>query len=407
MRKGRPTERVSQIGDYWLSHDPKSPEVWCITWFDPEKRQTRRRSTRTTDLAEAERVLAQHVLLNTPLRDERPQDVDLSVIFDRYWERHARHLESAERAKISIEKWRAWWTGKTVADLTIANQTRFLEHLKSAPITRGSRSESMSMGSVARDWGVGRGAITWAYKQQEIQSHPFVMAVAAPDKRRERTLTLDELAALFDAAAQTEHQWRYMLLSVGTAGRPGAVLGITTKREQVNLDRLRLNLLPPGEQQIPKKRKPVLPMPAALVPWLRLWMQPENLVYKVTRKGKSQVRLGHLVTFHGKRLKRVRETFDALKERAGITDPEVVAYSVRHTASTWMAEHGVPEREHEIWMGHRMPGSATTARYVHLKPDYLKNAAAAVDALFDALAPLVKVRPLKMGPALVRGRDAS
>jgi integrase len=396
MRQTR-SERAFELGDYWLSKDRKSPEIWCITWFDSEKRQTRRRSTGTSDLEQAKRALAQHVLLNTPLNKERPEDIELTVIFDRFWEKHASKLDSAERAKIAIEKWRTWWEGRTVADLSIANQEAFLKHLTDSPITRGSRSESRSIGSIARDWGVGRSAITWAYKNQLINSHPFVMTITAPaDTRRERILSIDEFAALFNAAALSEHTWRYMLLATATAARPGAVIGITTKREQVDLERYRLNLLPPGEAQKPKKRKPILPIPATLIPWLRLWMQPENLVYKVTRKTKSQLRLSHLITFHGKRLTRARETFDLLKERAGITDPTVVAYSIRHTVATWMVEQGVPEREHEIWLGHRMPGSATTARYVHLKPDYLRNAASAIDSLFDVVAPLV-TKPIKLG----------
>lgn len=389
-------ERVSQIGEFWLSHDPKSPDIWCITWYDAAKRQTRRRSTGTADLAEAERVLAQHVLLETPLNEERQEDVPLELIFDRYWEKYAKDLASSERARIGLDRWKAWWAGKTVADLTLENQERFLQHMKDEPVTRGSRSEERSLGTVERDWNIGRGAITWAYKKQQIKSHPYVMAFKAPDSRRERTLTIEECALLFDAAAQSEHTWRYMLLAFGTAGRPSAVLGITTNPKQVDLERYRLNLLAPGDKQRKNKRKPILPMPATIVPWLRRWMQPENLIYKASRKGKSQVRLPYLITFHGKRLKRIRESFDLIKERAGITDPEVVAYTIRHTVSTWMAEHGVPDREIEIWMGHSMPGSKTTARYIHLKPDYLKNAAAAVDALFDAISPHVKVRPIKM-----------
>ena len=405
MRKQH-NERVSQIGDYWLSHDKNAPDIWCLTWYDAEKRQTRRRSTGTSDLAEAEKLLAQHVLLETPLRDERPEDVSLELIFDRYWDKYAKNLTSAERARIALDKWKEWWFAKTVADLTIENQERFLQHLKDEPITRGSRADERSLGSVERDWNVGRGAITWAYKKHQIKSHPYVIAFKAPDSNRERTLTLEECALLFDAAARSEHTWRYVMLAFGSAGRPGAVLGITSNPKQVDLERRRLNLLPPGEQQQRKKRKPILPMPAAIVPWLRLWMQPENLIYKASRKGKSQVRLPYLVTFHGKRMKRVRETFDLIKARAGIDDPDVIAYTIRHTVSTWMAEHGVPEREHEIWMGHKMPGSATTARYIHLKPDYLKNAAAAVDALFDAIAPLVKVRPIKVGPVAVAKETA-
>ena len=317
------------------------------------------------------------------------------VLLDRYWEKHAQKLASAERAKIALAKWRDWWAGKTVADLTLDNQRAFVEHLQRKPLERGSRSEKMSSGSVARDFGVGKAAIAWAYKNQEIKSHPYVMAIAS-ESTRDRTLTIEESARILNASAASEHTWRYALLAFATAARPGAILGITTSREQIDLDRYRLNLLPPGEAQKPKKRKPILPMPTAIIPWLRLWMRPEALVYRATRKGRSKVRLEHLITFHGKRLARARETFDLIKQRAEFDDPTVTAYTIRHTMATWMAEREVPDREREMWLGHRGPGSKTTARYTHLKPDYLRNAAAAVDAYFTAVAPLVTTKSIKV-----------
>jgi site-specific recombinase XerD len=385
-------EERFQLGDYWLSTKKNSP-FWQITWFDEETRQTRRHSSSVTDFEQAKLALADWVVLNTTLKDERPEDIPVNVILDRYWNKSGQKLKSKERTLIGLTKWKAWWVGKTVSELTIANQKRFIEHLRSVPITRGSRNTYRADGSIARDFGAGKAAFSWAYKEQEIKSHPYILSLNS-DSQRKRVLTIEEAAQLFNAAAAHEHTWRYMLLAFGTAARPSAILGLTTKSEQVNLLKLRLDMLPPGETQQPKKRKPMLTMPSTLVPWLRRWMQPEALVY--TSKRKAIVRLSHLVTFRGKPIKRVRESFDMIKERAGITDPEIIAYTIRHTMSTWMAEMDVPDTEREMWLGHRAPGSKTTARYTHLKPEYLKNAAAAVDAYFDAIAPLVTARPIKM-----------
>lgn len=391
----RRPERESQLGDFWLSKDPKSPEVWCVTWYDKPARQTRRSSTGERDLEKARITLAKWVLLETDVKDERPDDVPLELVFDRYYEKHAKNLASAERARIALAKWKAWWAGKTIADLTLENQEKFLQHLMGEPVKRGSRATKRSAGTVARDWGVGRSAILWAFKNHQIKSHPYVKLVTGGGTR-ERVFTIEEAGKFFNAAAKREHTWRYALLSFGFSPRPGTVLRITTKPEQVDLAHNRLNLLPPGEQQIPRKRKPILPIPVTLRPWLRRWMQPEALVYKATRKGRSQVRLSHLITWHGKRLKKSRATFDLIKHEAGLDDPTLTPYVIRHTIATWMAELDVPDRQREIWLGHRAPGSATTARYTHLKPSYLKDAAAAVDSFFEALAPLLE-RPVRIG----------
>ena len=58
--------------------------------------------------------------------------------------------------------------------------------------------------------------------------------------------------------------------------------------------------------------------------------------------------------------------------------------------ATWLAEQDVPDRELEIFMGHRMPGNRTTSRYIHVRPSYLQHASAAIDAYFRELAPKVE-----------------
>lgn len=385
-----------QLGEFWLSQRPNSP-AWCITWFDTDSRQTRRSSTGETDFERATIELAKYFVANTGIKDERPEDIYVSFVLDRYYERHANKLASHETAKAAIAKWKEFWQEDVVSDLTIQKQEAFIAWLECRPTTRGSRNETLSRGSIARTINVGRAAFSWSYERHELKTVPFIMRYQ-DDARRERILSIDEMATLFNAAAELEHQWRLMLLLVATAARPTAVLDITTTGGQIDLENKRINLLPPGKQQQKKKRRPVIPIAVTLLPWLRQWLKPEALMYRSTRK--SIIRLSHVITYAGNRIATARQSFDAIKQRAGITDPSVTAYTVRHTMATWLVQQRVPEWDREVFLGHKPPGSATTAKYVHLNPEYLKPAADAIDAYFVELALKVK-RPLRVGSVLV------
>jgi hypothetical protein len=67
---------------------------------------------------------------------------------------------------------------------------------------------------------------------------------------------------------------------------------------------------------------------------------------------------------------------------------------IRHTVRTWLAEHGVPDSEADVFMGHKEEGSATGRRYKHRRPEYLRGVTEGIEALFDALSQFVR-RPFK------------
>lgn len=75
--------RFRQLGEFWLSQRPGRPHYY-ITWFDGNSGQTRRKTTSTGDLEEAERRLAEHFQLCERLDRERPSDVPLMTILGRY-----------------------------------------------------------------------------------------------------------------------------------------------------------------------------------------------------------------------------------------------------------------------------------------------------------------------------------
>ncbi len=118
-----------RIGKWFLYKRPNSPN-WCVCWFDPETRQTRRASLRTTDFQVAKIRLAEHVTKHEPLNKVDPEGVPVEALLIRYWEEHGNAIPSAEQARFALAKWSDHFGGATVADLTPQAQEAFIAALR-------------------------------------------------------------------------------------------------------------------------------------------------------------------------------------------------------------------------------------------------------------------------------------
>jgi hypothetical protein len=79
--------------------------------------------------------------------------------------------------------------------------------------------------------------------------------------------------------------------------------------------------------------------------------------------------------------------------RRDIDLPKLPLYSVRHKVTTVLRASRVASDEVAFQLGHRRPDNRTTGRYGEYSPDYLKRAAAALDAWWFRLQRLTE-RPL-------------
>ena len=214
-------KRPTEIGGYWLSHRDNSPS-WCRTWFDPATRQTRRASLGTDDFQQAELKLAAWIAKNAEVRDQNPADMPLATVLTRYWHGHAINLPSATQAKIELRYWSDFFTTDMVIDLTPTRQEAFVDHL---------RGLGHSSGYISRILSTGRAAIRRAHKRGELLAAPFVADIETAEDRRVkdpkgRPITVEELAALFDAARH-HHVLMFLLLACCTLARPDAILALT------------------------------------------------------------------------------------------------------------------------------------------------------------------------------------
>jgi len=363
-------ERPFQLGPYWLSQRPNSPQ-WCRTWFDANTRQTRRTSLGTDDLDAAKETLAAWYTLNGSRSREEPHSVVLATVCARYQDKQGQHVRSAniQRRNLTIIL-EALPLGITVGEFTLERQME---------VVRKLRGMGYADGTIKRAMGAVKAAVNFAWRNGELD-RPVPFSTLTEGQPRERVLTVREIAALWDAT-EPPHLQTFIMLMLGTAARPEAILQLT--RNQCDLARGIIDLNSPGRSQT-KKRRPVVPMPDFLAPWI-------------------EQATGPLVQWHGKPIQKINKTWRTIREAAGLSD-DVVPYSIRHTVATELRARGVPELEIAGMLGHAMPNFRTTGRYAKYAPDYLGKARAAVDDLANEVAELAS-RPLF--PAIVRVSSVS
>jgi len=356
MRKGPRFE----IGRYYLSRRPNS-DSWCATWFDPATRQTRRESLGTSDFGDAQIALAKWVTINGDRDREQVHDAALGEIFMRYYHKHGQHVRSASSMRRNL----FLVLDALPPDISVAGLTLDRQH----EAVRKLKAQGLAAGTIKRAMGGAKAAINFAWKNGELDRPiPFL---SLPDGQgRERVLTIDELATLWDAEMPS-HMRVFLALLIGTAGRPESLLQLT--RSQCDLTQGFINLNPMGRTQT-KKRRPILPIADFLRPWI------------------AKVESGPLVAWRGKPVQKINKTWRTIRESAGLDD-EVVPYTIRHTIPTEMARRGVPPVEIAAWMGHSLPNFRTTARYTHVSPEYLANARQAVDEIANAVSQIA-FRPM-------------
>lgn len=353
-------------GKFFLQTRGKK-SLYSICWY--EQGAIQRLATGTSDRQAACIKLAEHALKADRPLDQK--DATLASILNRYWLDRGQHLSSAEsfrqtmRHALTVSDAEGVIFGDEimVSQVTILKQKRFIAAL---------RRDNYSDGSIMRWLTTIFTAINASEENQELRSVPVQISSNKWEPyipNRERVLSIQELATLFNVAATNERWWRYLILAISTGARPGALRDLTWA--QVNMQDNCIQLNPDGRKQN-KKRRPIVAMCSTLRSWIGQWGP------------------GYLLTYEGRPLRTI-SFFREMRAKVGF---EVVAYNVRHTVRTWLAREGVNDSEADAFMGHRGQGSAMGARYTHMKPDYMQACRDALDRLFIQIAPLVTQRNL-------------
>jgi integrase len=323
--------------------------IWYICWTHPDGRPGRA-STRTRDRGEAERALARYILEHDRPRDQRLTETTVEAALVRYWHHHGRQLfdKGIVRRVIGLVCDHAPMT--TLADFTIQRQEVFMR----------AAMPGLSAGTRRRYMGVIEAAVNWLYRRGEVERPIPIMLPQAVDGPGARPFTPEEMGR-FLAACQAEHEQRLGLLLVTTGPRPQAVLQLDWSRVVGGV----VDYDVPGRRKTKKRRAT-----APLAPTVARYLEERRSV-------------GPVVQWRGRPLRSHRMTIQRVMGRAGL---DGTAYCLRKGLATWLASQGVPELEYGAILGHRVQ-KATTARYAHLRPDWMHATKRAVEALLARIAP--------------------
>lgn len=127
------------------------------------------------------------------------------------------------------------------------------------------------------------------------------------------------------------------------------------------------------------------------------------LIDAQARQGGRAVPGAHVVQYRGRAVKSIRGSVQNAAIEAGLPYGlkalgGVTFHSLRHTAATFMAELGLPEKKRQEVMGHS--SIHTTQKYTHLKPVHLEESV-------EQLSAAVPIADLVTAPRLRAARRAS
>ena len=189
------------------------------------------------------------------MHKEAPEAATLARIFIRHVaERHGR--ASIEAIKTSLERTLRHFGPVTLAELTPARIREFAAKLE---------AEGLSAGYRRRILGDFAAAMNRAFKDGEIATPPPHVPLPPEGPGNNRVASIAELTELF-RAAKHPHALAYLMVALGTAARPAAILDLD--KAQCNLADRTIELLPPGRTPDPRKRRPTVPMCQALAKFI-------------------------------------------------------------------------------------------------------------------------------------------
>lgn len=251
--------------------------IYEIRWT--ENGRSKRRSTRTSDIGFAQKVLGAFLTL-----DEREQrraaDAPLLVMDalgdpeapdgESYWHEHVLpKVVDKVSARMALKKLHGHFGQLAVKDIMPGDVDDYVKERRTGRIGRPSVNHTIS-----KELAFLNAAIVHAVKKRRLPKGdaPFIQSPGTSPPR-DRWLQIAELESLLDAArwpsgprAGSKNKlpriYRFVALAYGTAGRKLSVQEL--QRYQVDRDRGLIDLNKKGRQQT-RKRRPVVP----ISDWLR------------------------------------------------------------------------------------------------------------------------------------------
>jgi hypothetical protein len=406
-----------QLGDFWLEPRAERGE-WVIAWYDAAARSRRRRTTgvkyggEAVPPTEAQEALAEHFAASSrPAEPAEPATMSVAKLMDIWQVEHvAVKTEDPARYAISVQHLLRFFEAErragrvrssvTVADVNKKLVDRFIAFRK---------AEGVGGWTINRDLKALRGSLNHAWRNELIKSVPFVHDVDTKDRAKPRDLVYspERIAALLEAAYAFEsrrHVFLYIMIAMSTLGRSEAILELDDSQIRDDC----IHFLADDRAQTSKRRS-IVPICPTLAPWLE-GISGKVITYRTLIAERNRVEGGpthfekpcyDIGTSFDKCLVAAgigREVFDEGGEQVwlpprrklGETEPRPLMTGIgtpntlRHTIITEMHKRGVPEGQIDTAAGHAGEGTGKR-NYRHLRPDYLAELVAAIEAYWSEL----------------------
>jgi integrase len=332
-----------------------------------------------SERAEAERRLAAHIKAKySPARRERHiSEIPVADVINVYLADvvpgQARPEKAAERAERLLD----FFGEKTLDEINGAVCRQYQTSREGK-----GRANKGTGGGARRDLQDFAAAIN--HHAREGFHREVVRVVLPPRGRaRQRWLTRDEFARLLWICWRTRevqegvetdkrplrHLCRFLLLGVYTGSRPGAILRASWVRgpglSRIDTANGVFHRHAEGARET-NKRQPTVRLAPGLLSHLRRWERID------AAKTPPQV---HAITFNGQPIASVKTAMASACSLAKLSG-NVTAYTLRHTAGSWLVARGISSRKGADFIGTSEKIFVET--YGHLAPDYQDEAAAAI-----------------------------
>ncbi|GAA0581177.1 tyrosine-type recombinase/integrase [Halomonas salifodinae] len=335
-----------------MPHKRSGSPYWWASYTERGKRV--RRSTGTTDIAEAKALESQW---RAQAHREQHWDVKAPRTFEEVMVEYLRgssHLRSIETLKMQVGILRGFFGGREVGGITGQDIKAYIRHRRevgraNATINRELAALSSAINYCNREW-------EWGLP------NPVKGRLLREPHHRERYLTRAEVGRLITEARKLRSGdllGDFIELAVHTGCRRGELLGLEWSRVTLERGRETITL----NARHTKSGKPrQVPMNSTAVGAIRrraAWRAecaPES-PWVFTRPGGGQV-------------KSLRNGFERAAGKAGLDDLRI--HDLRHTAASWLVTDGVPLEVVKELLGHS--SITMTERYAHLAPHRVREA---------------------------------
>jgi integrase len=341
--------------------DGSDPALWIIR----DAGHQRSTGFGQSDRGEAEKALADYIADKyAPARRERdiaeiPVADVISIYLADVAPKQARPEKAAERCGRILE----FFGERFLSEVTGANCRAYVER-------RGSN------GGARRDLQDLAAAIGHHAKEG---LHRSVVRVALPPKghARQRWMTRSEVARLLWTCWRSRevqegkptdkrplrHLARFILLGIYTGSRPGAILNASWRQGDglsfVDTVNGVFHRHADGDAETAKRQPTVKLSPRLLAHLRRRRLDAGN---------------GYVVNYRGHKVLSVKTALHTACKRADVDS--VTAYTLRHTAASWLVARGLPTRKVADFIG--TGEQMILSHYGHLAPDYQDEAARAI-----------------------------